>query len=95
MTVHAFVRGDDLMAVARVLDAGINQMLIDGSIEDTSPAVSFASGTALQRINVDGKTLLIEPPPSLIDHVALVVRGVWTRDGSPGVETTSEEDLVA
>ncbi len=51
------------------------------------PAVTFAPGTGA-RIEIDGKALLIEPEPMLLDHIALVAKGVWTRDGPPGVENT-------
>ena len=90
MTTHAFVRDTELWAVARILDSGANRILEAGAYEDTGPAVSFATGTALQRIEIDDKTLLIEPAPMLIDHLALCARGVWTRDGEPGVEVTEE-----
>jgi hypothetical protein len=29
----------------------------------------------------------------LFDHICLCARGVWTRDGLPGVETSAEEEL--
>src|ERR1700731_1622319 len=89
ITTFAFVRGDDLMAIARILDAGANALLATGEIDDTSPACVFERGSG-QRIDVDGKLLFIEPDPVLLDHICLTARGVWRRDGSPGVETTEE-----
>jgi colicin import membrane protein len=87
VTTYGYVKGEELWAVARVLDAGANEILLAGAYEDTSPAVTFAPGTGA-RIEIDGKALLIEPEPMLLDHIALAAKGVWTRDGPPGVETT-------
>jgi colicin import membrane protein len=87
VTVFAYVRGDELWAIARILDSGANEILSAGAYADTSPAVTFAPGTGA-RIDIGGKALLIEPEPMLLDHVCLTAKGVWTRDGTPGVETT-------
>jgi colicin import membrane protein len=89
VTVHGYVRGDELWAIARILDAGANEILLAGA----SPAVTFAPGTGA-RIDIGGKALLIEPEPLLLDHVCLTAKGVWTRDGPPGVETTNEVEMV-
>jgi colicin import membrane protein len=93
VTVHGYVRGDELWGIGRILDAGANEILAAGACEDTSPAVTFAPGTG-ERIEIDGKALLIEPEPMLLDHVCLTARGVWTRDGPPGVETTATDNQV-
>jgi hypothetical protein len=87
MIVHAFVRDSDLMGVARILDANAIEGMKQGA--DTSPAVVFSPGTG-RTITVDGKPLLIEGVPCLIDSLAICLRGVWTRDGAPGVENTNE-----
>jgi hypothetical protein len=87
MTTYAYVKGDELWAVARVLDSGANEILLEGAYEDTSPAVIFAPGTGA-KIDIGGKSLLVEPDPMLLDHIALCARGVWTRESDPGVETT-------
>jgi colicin import membrane protein len=95
VTVLGYVRGDELWAIARILDKGANEILLTGAYQDTSPAVTFAPGTGA-RIDIGGKALLIEPAPLLLDHIALVARGVWRRDGTPGVESTNlEEELVS
>jgi colicin import membrane protein len=93
MTTYGYVRVDELWAIARVLDAGANEILAAGAYEDTSPAVTFAPGTG-ERIEIDGKALLIEPEPMLLDHICLTAKGVWTRDGPPGVETTANDNQV-
>jgi hypothetical protein len=88
MIVYSFVREPDLMGVARVLDKSAIEILKEGA--DTSPAVQFAPNTGT-RITIDGKPLLIEGVPMLLDHLAVVAKGVWTRDGPPGVENTNTE----
>jgi hypothetical protein len=99
VTVLVYVRDDELWAIARVLDSGANEILLAGAYEDTSPAVTFAPGTGA-RIDIGGQSLLVEPEPLLLDHIALCARGVWSRDSAPeGVETTmneptNHEDLV-
>lgn len=87
VTTYAYVRGDELWAIARIIDRGANEILLAGAYEDTSPAVTFAPGTGA-RIEIDGKPCLVEPEPMLIDHTCITAKGVWTRDGAPGVETT-------
>lgn len=90
VTVFGYVRGEELWAIARILDLGANKILQAGAYEDTSPAVTFAAGTGA-RIDIDGRPLLLEPPPMLLDHIALCARGVWSRDGTPeGIETVDE-----
>jgi hypothetical protein len=88
MIVYSFVRGSDLMGVARILDRSAIEILKEGA--DTSPAVQFSpnSGT---HITIDGKPLLIEGVPMLFDHLAVCSLGVWTREGAPGVENTNDE----
>jgi hypothetical protein len=90
VTVFGFIRGDELWAVARILDRGANAILLAGAYEDTSPAVTFAPGD-MTRIEIDGKPCLIEPDPMLIDHIALCHKGVWRRDGEPGVDNELAE----
>jgi colicin import membrane protein len=41
VTVFGYIRGDELWAIARILDSGANEILASGAYEDTSPAVSF------------------------------------------------------
>jgi hypothetical protein len=56
VTVHGYVRIDELWAIARVLDSGANEILAAGAYEDTSPAVTFAPGTGA-RIHGTGREL--------------------------------------
>jgi hypothetical protein len=87
VTTYAYIKDNELWAVARILDAGANEILLDGAYADTSPCVTFEPGTGA-KIDIGGRSLLIEPDPMLLDHIALCVKGVWTRESDPGVETT-------
>jgi hypothetical protein len=92
VTVLGYINdgGDELWAIARILDSGANAILAAGAYEDTSPAVTFAPGTGV-RIDVGGAALLLEPSPMLLDHICLTAKGVWTRDGQPGVDNSNIE----
>lgn len=90
LTIHAYVLGDELWAIARIVDAGANAILLDGFYRDTSPAVSFEPGAGA-RSEINGKPLLVEAEPMLFDHIALCAQGRWSRDGPPtGVENEIE-----
>lgn len=75
VTVHGYIRGNELWAIGRVLDSGANEILAAGAYEDTSPAVIFAPGTGA-KIDIGGGSLLIEPEPLCIDHCLLCQRRV-------------------
>lgn len=79
-----FIRDDEVWAVCRIYD--------DSAIEEmgaeqmsTSPAVLLDKST---KITTDsGDRLLIEENPALVDHLAVVSRGVWDKNGPPtGIE---------
>jgi hypothetical protein len=80
--------------ILRCLDANAAKLIAEG-VFDTSPGVIIAPENCAT-IEVEGRTLLVEGPPLLWDHVALVDhtdgnRGVWTRCGdTPGVEVTEQ-----
>jgi len=87
MLLLGFDRGDELWAVARVIDAGAAEILGGGEY-DTSPGVVYAPDAQGQMVETDrGEKLLIEGVPSLIDHLALIDTrggnaGVWTKGGT-------------
>jgi colicin import membrane protein len=53
ITVLAYVKDEELWAVARILDNGANELLASGAYRDTSPAVVFAPSTGV-RLEVGG-----------------------------------------
>ena len=90
--VHCFPRGDELMAVARIIDQEAGQMMSQGGFT-TSPAVRLSDDA--KPIVVDGDTVMIETSDrvALADHIALVSSGVWDKGGPPdGVEAEGTKD---
>lgn len=85
-----YVKGNEVWGIAKVYDAPTIQMIEDHRLS-TSPAVVFRSSSAnTTETTDDGKTLLIEGKPSLLDHLAICEEGVWDKGGEPtGVATTA------
>jgi len=79
---------DEVWGIAKVYDEVAAKNMRDTQLS-TSPAVNFADPTENDRVTLeDGKVLLIEGKPSLLDHVALCSAGVWDCGGPPtGVES--------
>ena len=77
-----YVRGDEVWAVVRIYDASAAEMMTERRFS-TSPAVIFSptkSGNRTVRLE-DGKAMLIEGQPVLLDHLALCEVGVWDKGG--------------
>jgi hypothetical protein len=95
IVVHTFISGDErdeLWGVMRVLDRDAAAKLINGEhAYDSSPAVVLNADDNVV-LDLDGTKLLIEgDSPTLIDHIAICRKGVWTAPGDePGVEITSQ-----
>ncbi|MFO1115283.1 MAG: hypothetical protein U1E28_06350 [Beijerinckiaceae bacterium] len=105
--VHAWVHTDpednetEIWGVARILDANAAQLISEGVLFDTSPAVIFHEGSEGEYVDVEGQRCLVEGVPALIDHIALLAgdgtggasgqnAGVWSRDAEPGIRTGEE-----
>jgi hypothetical protein len=88
----AYPRGDELWGIARIINQDAAAILADEANYDSSPAILFAPGSGNKTITLhDGEKLLVESNPSLIDHLAVCEKGVWTRPGDvPGVEVTDQ-----
>lgn len=81
--VYPYLKGAEVWAVARIFDRDAIRALAEGGMS-TSPAVVFHdpktnSSTTLD----DGRKLLIEGEPSLIDHLAICEEGVWDKGRAP------------
>ena len=88
--VHCFPRGDELMAIGRIIDQEAGQMMSQGGF-DTSPAVRLSDDA--KPIEIDGDKIMIETADKVlfVDHVALCPIGVWSKGGPPsGVEVGEE-----
>lgn len=83
-----YIKGDEVWGIAKIYDATAAQMMKDEQLS-TSPAVVWRDPDVNTRLeNRDGETVLIEGPPSLLDHLAVCRQGVWDKDGVPeGIDT--------
>ena len=79
---------DEPWGVFRVLDANAATILASGDC-DTSPGV-VVDNEVCSTTELDGKKLLCEGLPKLLDHLAICSKGVWTREGESGVLVTEE-----
>lgn len=79
---------DEVWGIAKVYDEEAAREMRENQMS-TSPAVNFADPTENDRIRLeDGKVMLIEGKPSLLDHIAICPAGVWDKGGDPtGVES--------
>jgi hypothetical protein len=80
-----FIRDDEVWAVCRIYDdSAIAEMAAEQM--STSPAVLLDKSTKLT--TESGERLLLEEKPALIDHLAIVSKGVWDKgQEASGVET--------
>jgi 8-oxo-dGTP pyrophosphatase MutT (NUDIX family) len=79
---------DEVWGIAKILDMEAAEDLETKPLS-TSPAVVFtpADGNVKHEMK-NGSILLIEGKPSLLDHLAICVKGVWDKGGDPaGVES--------
>lgn len=79
---------EEVWGIAKVYDEKAAQDMRDEQLS-TSPAVNFADPSENDRVRLEnGKIMLIEGKPSLLDHIAICPRGVWDKGGDPtGVES--------
>jgi hypothetical protein len=90
--VYTYVRGSELWGILRCLDPTATVELLSGDY-DSSPSAVYEAGDNIPLKWHDGKPILVENFPVLIDHVAVVPSGVWTRGGEPGIEVSPEKEL--
>lgn len=86
---RAYVDGNEVWAIAKVWDDAAAAFMRENQLS-TSPGVVFIdpSVNETQRLG-DGRNVLIEGKPALLDHLAICSLGVWDKGGSPmGVDIT-------
>ena len=90
-----YVQGSEVWAIAKIYDREAAKMMEEGQLS-TSPSVVFRDETVNDRIQSgDGRSLLFEGKPSLLDHLAVCERGVWDKGGAPaGVRSDNVKDEV-
>lgn len=93
-----YLQPGEVWGIAKIYDAAAIKVMRERQLS-TSPGVSWRDLTVNAVIKQDdGSTLLIEGEPSLVDHIAICMRGVWDKDGPPtGVlnETLERIDMAA
>lgn len=78
----AYIAGDEVWGIARIYDAEAAEMMSQHQLS-TSPSVVLRPGKNLRLGLNNGKTLLVEGDPKLLDHVAICTVGVWDKGEDP------------
>lgn len=90
--MFAYIQGDEVWGVARIYDDAAISMMESEQLS-TSPTVVFTDLTVNTKVVAeDGKVILIEGKPSLLDHLAICERGVWDKGGEPAGITVTRKD---
>lgn len=78
-----YTQGDEVWGIAKIYD-DVTAKLLETEPLSTSPAVVFKPmEEGVREPTPDGKHLLIEGMPNLLDHLAICVQGVWDKGGPP------------
>lgn len=88
--VLPYIQGDEVWGIAKIYDEDAANLMASKQLS-TSPAVIFrhTDGSVHTKLE-DGRTLLVEGKPSLLDHLAICKEGVWDKGGEPtGVELST------
>lgn len=90
--VLPYILGDEVWGVAKIYDDEAAQEMLEHQMS-TSPAVVFRKSDGNTTVALeDGRRLLIEGEPFLLDHLAVCAQGVWDKGGDPtGVLLTHGE----
>jgi len=92
--MFAYPKKDELWGITRIYDREAIEMMAEDQLS-TSPAVVFKDPTVNTKIEMaDGKLMLIEGKPSLLDHLAVCAKGVWDKGGEPtGIEVKADSEM--
>lgn len=88
-----YIKGDEVWGIAKIYDNDAIKFMSEDGLS-TSPAVIFRDQADGDRVELgEGRHLLIEGKPSLLDHLAICEQGVWDKGGTPaGVTSTATGD---
>jgi hypothetical protein len=94
--LYPYIKGEEVWGIARIMDDAAIKMLSDAQLS-TSPAVTFDYRSEnIEGTTKNGEKILIEGKPSLVDHLAICMEGVWDKSGPPvGIDRTGAEMAVA
>ena len=89
-----YINGDEVWGIGRLYDEEAIK-LINTEEMSTSPSVVFRDPKVNYTIEMeDDSHLLIEGPPSFIDHLAICAKGVWDKGGdASGIRIDTDESL--
>jgi 8-oxo-dGTP pyrophosphatase MutT (NUDIX family) len=92
--VLPYISGNEVWGISRIYDETAAGLMEKHQLS-TSPTVVFRDPAVNSTVKLeDGATLLIEGKPSLLDHVAICIQGVWDKGGPPsGVSTTNVQEI--
>lgn len=85
-----YVRGDEVWGIAKVYDDDAASMMLEEQLSTSPMVVLRGGGDTKKMVLEDGRTLVLEGKPSLLDHLAICKRGVWDKGGEPsGIEVVT------
>ena len=91
-----YIKGDEVWGISKIYDETTAEMLSKFQLS-TSPAVVLRSGANTKLKAEDGKTVLIEGEPKLLDHLAICEVGVWDKGEDPSgvaVEAIGDDQMA-
>lgn len=81
-----YIKGEDVWGIAKIYDDEAAYEMENNQLS-TSPSVVMRGGEKFKM--EDGRSLLVEGVPHLLDHLAVCKAGVWDKKGPPnGIDTT-------
>lgn len=87
-----YLKGNEVWGVVKIWDDTAKEALKNERLS-TSPCVVFTSKDMGQKAKFRGEKILIEGPPSYMDHLAICEQGVWDKgEGPTGVESATVSD---
>jgi 8-oxo-dGTP pyrophosphatase MutT (NUDIX family) len=89
-----YIQGEDVWGIAKIQDSDAAADMAEQDLS-TSPGVVL-TGVDDDTVKLeDGSVLLIEGKPLIVDHIAIVPRGVWDKGGEPtGVRNDSTKEVI-
>ena len=83
-----YIRGEEVWGIAKIYDSAAADIMCNEQLS-TSPAVVWRDPDVNSKMETEGgQKFLVEGKPSLLDHLAICMQGVWDKGGEPtGVET--------
>lgn len=88
----AYIKEQEVWGIAKIYDMAAAQMMEDEQLS-TSPSVKLPPGDSTVLKMDDGKTILVEGDPVLIDHLAICEQGVWDKGSDPVGIVKSDDDI--